>query len=257
VYQTDDDLRRKPNLLREMTLVHELDDDHDRQAVIDSLVISPLWLLISKRRKSGSRWIIYAFSHDGRSIPNGRYAPDHPLHALTIDPDENLLWSLDERQHALVSIALPARRHNAYKLEDIFSNRATHIPFSRPLTPACLAVNKHVVAVLDPRQRTIHVYNKRTREKSYDYLNMYASATHFCWTMAVFPDDSLLIRLDEIGTLKLGPAKHTYLHIDATNDQRALGMIEEIDAYGTTITTTGEILLGLRYNAKGVVKCYA
>ena len=238
-----------------MKLVHELDDD-DGQAVIDSFVISSLWLLISKRKKNDSHGTIYAFTHDGQSVPNGRYDHDHPLHAFTIDPDEHLLWSLDEQRHALVSIALPDRRHAAHKLEDYFRNRATHIQLSKPLTSTCLAVNKQVIAVLDPRQRTIHVYNKGTREKSYEYLNLYSSATHFCWNMAVFSDDSLLIRLDDIGTLKLGPAKHTYLHVDATNDHRALGMIEEIDAYATTISTTGDILLGLRYNTKGLVKCY-
>jgi len=75
--------------------------------------------------------------------------------------------------------------------------------------------------------------------------------------MALFSDNSLLIKLDETSSLKTGPSKHIYLQLDTTNQRNVIGIIEEIDAYGMIITPTDEILIGVRINTKGTVKCYA
>jgi len=75
--------------------------------------------------------------------------------------------------------------------------------------------------------------------------------------MALFSDNSLLIKLDETSSLKTGSSKHIYLQLDTTNQSNVIGIIEEIDAYGMIITPTDEILIGVRINTKGTVKCYA
>jgi hypothetical protein len=117
-------------------------------------------------------------------------------------------------------------------------------------------VNKNVLAVLDKNRQAVHVYDKRTRQELYQHVNMYNNSTHFCWDMALFSDNSLLIKLDEMSTLKTGPSKHLYLQLDTTKQHNILGIIEEIDAYGMMITPNDEIYIGVRINTKGIVKCY-
>jgi hypothetical protein len=117
-------------------------------------------------------------------------------------------------------------------------------------------VNKNLIAVLDKNRQAVHVYEKKSREQLYEHVNSYGNSTHFCWDMALFSDNSLLIKLDEMSTLKSGPSKHIYLQLDTTKQHNIIGMIEEIDAYGMMITSTDEILIGVRINTKGIVKCY-
>ena len=74
--------------------------------------------------------------------------------------------------------------------------------------------------------------------------------------MALFSDNSLLIKLDETSSLKAGPSKHIYLQLDASQQRNVLAMIDETDAYGMIITPADEILIGVRINTKGMVKCY-
>ncbi|CAF2104276.1 unnamed protein product, partial [Rotaria magnacalcarata] len=117
-------------------------------------------------------------------------------------------------------------------------------------------VNKNAVAVLDKRRQAIHVYNKKTRQELYQHVHNYSNTTYFCWDMALFSDNSLLIKLDETNSLKSGPSKHIYLQLDTTNQHHVIGLIKEIDAYGMIITSTDEIFIGVRINKKGFIKCY-
>lgn len=143
------------------------------------------------------------------------------------------------------------------KVEDYFQDRHLHVQFTKPFMPKHISVNNKSIAVLDKRRQAVHVYDKKTRQQIYEHVSNYSNITYFCWDMALFSDNNLLIKLDETNSLKTGPSKHIYLQLDATNQQRIIGMIEEIDAYGMTITPTDEIFIGIRINKTGVVKCYA
>ncbi len=128
--------------------------------------------------------------------------------------------------------------------------------FSKPFAPIHISVNKNVLAVLDKNRQAVHVYDKKNRQKIYEHINVYNHLTHFCWDMALFSDNSLLIKLDETSTLKSGPSKHIYLQLDTSRQHNIIGIIQEIDAYGMMITPADEILIGVRVNTKGIVKCY-
>jgi hypothetical protein len=247
----------KPSLIREIKLFRDIptsttiDDD---QTIIDSFTIYKLWIIVFKRKKNELHGTIYLFNHEGKPIPNGKCTHNYPSRELTIDTEKNLLWSLDQKHLSLFYYDLPDMKCN--NPEEYFQNRQLHVQFSKPFAPIHISVNKNVLAVLDKNRQAVHVYDKKNRQKIYEHVNIYNNLTHFCWDMALFSDNSLLIKLDEMSTLKSGPSKHIYLQLDTTKQHNIIGIIEEIDAYGMMITSTDEILIGVRVNTKGIVKCY-
>lgn len=254
------DFRQKPTFLREIKLFTDnststLSDDD--QTIIDSFAVYQFWILVFKRKKNELNGTIYLFTHDGKSIPNGKFFHKYPSRELTIDIDTNILWSLDQKQLCLFYYKLPDQHQFSNRIDDYFQNRTLHVQFSKPFAPKHISVNKNVLAVLDKHRQSVHVYDKITRQELYEHVNHYNSSTHFCWDMALFSDNSLLIKLDETSSLKSGPSKHIYLQLDIANQCHVIGIIEEIDAYGMIITPSDEILIGVRINTKGTVKCYA
>ncbi len=251
------DIRQKPILSREIKLFKDnpssTTNDED-QTIIDSFVVYKLWIIVFKRKKNELHGTIYLFTLDGKLIPNGKYIHNYPSRELTIDTEKNLLWSLDQKQLSLFYYDLPETK--PINPEEYFQNRHSHVQFSKPFAPIHISVNKNVLAVLDKNRQAVHVYNKQTRQELYEYVNIHNKSTHFCWDMALFSDNSLLIKLDEMSTLKTGPSKHIYLQLDTNKPHNIIGTIEEIDAYGMMITSTDEILIGVRINTKGIVKCY-
>lgn len=250
-------MRQKPSFVREIKLFKEHSSSSgpdDDQTIIDSFVVYKLWLVVFKRKKNQLHGTIFLFTHDGKPVPNGRCVHNYPSRELTIDTDTNVLWSLDQKQLCLFYYTLPETRGT--NLDDCFQNRHSHVHFSKPFAPIHISVNKHVLAVLDKNRQAIHVYDKKNQHQLYEHVNMHCNTTHFCWDMALFSDDSLLIKLDETSTLKAGPSKHVYLQLDTTNQHDIIGMIEETDAYGMMITPSDEILIGVRISTKGIVKCY-
>lgn len=254
-----DDFRQKPTFIREVKLFNDnfqIAVSDEDQTIIDSFVVSKFWIIVFKRRKNELHGMIYLFTHEGKPISNGKYAHHYPSRELTIDMDSNLLWSLDQKQLCLVYYQLPEQINSTQNFEDYFQKRRLHVQFSKPFAPKHISVNRHVLAVLDKNRQAIHVYDKNTRHEIYEYVNHYNNTTHFCWDMALFSDNSLLIKLDETSTLKNGPSKHVYLQLDTTSERNVLSLIEEVDAYGMIITPTDEILIGVRISTKGTVKCY-
>lgn len=226
------------------------------QTIIDSFVVYKFWIIVFKRKKNELHGTIYLFNHEGKPIPNGKCVHNYPSRELTIDTDGNILWSLDQKQLCLFYYQLPDQHPLNQKIEDFFQARHLHVQFSKPFAPKHIAVNSNVIAVLDKNRQAVHVYDKRTRQELYQHINHFNHLTHFCWDMALFSDNSLLIKLDETSSLKAGPSKHIYLQLDASKQRNVIGMIEEIDAYGMIITPADEILIGVRINTKGMVKCY-
>jgi hypothetical protein len=174
-----------------------------------------------------------------------------------MDIETNILWSLDQKQLCLFYYRLPDQNKFSNKIEEFFQTRYLHVQFSKPFAPKHIFVNKNALAVLDKNRQAVHVYDKKSRQELYQHVNNYNNTTHFCWDMALFSDNSLLIKLDETISLRAGPSKHIYLQLDTTNQRNVIGIIEEIDAYGMIITPSDEILIGVRINTKGTVKCYA
>lgn len=246
-------LRDKPSFLHDIKLFHELVDD---PTIIDTFNVHPCWIIVSKRNKPDSPGSIHLFTHDGYSIPHGPYLHNHPSKEFTMDIETNLLWSLDEQQLGLFYSPLPTQRSVSPAFADYFQNRFLYMQFSKPLVPKMISVTKDHLAILDKHRQAIHVYNKRTGDKLYEYVNHPSNTTHICWQMALFSDHRLLIKLDEIGTLRLGPSKHLYLHLDVSNRSDVLSMIEEVDTYGMMVAPTNEILLGVKKLSQGTVKCY-
>ncbi|CAF3744832.1 unnamed protein product [Adineta steineri] len=254
------DFRTKPVFVREIKLFNDnpISTSDEDQTIIDSFVVYKLWIIVFKRKKNELNGTIYLFTHDGKPVPNGKYMHNHPSREFTIDIETNILWSLDQKQLCLFYYQLPDQiKLSSNSIEDYFQNRYSHVQFSKPFAPKHISVNKNVLAVLDKNRQAVHVYDKQTRQELYEHVNNYNYTTHFCWDMALFSNNSLLIKLDETSTLKTGPSKHIYLQLDTTNQRNVIGIIEEIDAYGMIITTTDEILIGVRINTKGTVKCYA
>ncbi|UJR10345.1 hypothetical protein I4U23_014551 [Adineta vaga] len=253
------DFRIKPIFVREIKLFTDnptaLSDED--QTIIDSFVVYKTWIIVFKRRKNELHGTIYVFTHDGKLLPNGKCVHNYPSRELTIDVETNTLWSLDQKQLCLFYYRLPDQIKQNDQIEDYFHARCSHVQFSKPFAPKHISVNKNVLAVLDKNRQAVHVYDKKSRQELYEHVNIYNHTTHFCWDMALFSDNSLLIKLDETSTLKAGPSKHIYLQLDTTNQRNVIGIIEEIDAYGMIITVTDEILIGVRINTKGTVKCYA
>jgi len=253
------DFRTKPIFMRETKLFNDNPtsvSDED-QTIIDSFVVYKLWIIVFKRRKNELHGTIYLFTHDGKIVPNGKYSHRYPSRELTIDIETNILWSLDQKQLSLFYYQLPDQTKFSNQIEDYFQNRSLHVQFSKPFAPKHISVNKNALAVLDKNRQAVHVYDKKSRQELYQHVNNYNYTTHFCWDMALFSDNSLLIKLDETSSLKTGPSKHIYLQLDTTNQRNVIGIIEEIDAYGMIITASDEILIGVRINTKGTVKCYA
>jgi hypothetical protein len=229
----------------------------DDQTTIDSFVVHSTGILVVKRYQQDTHGRLYMFTHDGHSIVNDQYNQHCSLRQVIMDINMNALWSIDEQQRSIFVSSLSdetqlfTRRH-----VDYFHHRSLYKQMVEPFVPNILSVGNDHLAILDKHRQTIHIYDKRNRDKLYEYVNSHSKTTHVCWNMALFADQSLLIRLDEINTLKTGPTKHVYIHVDAARQNDAIGIIEEIDAYGMTITSTNEILLGVRMNNRGIVKCY-
>ncbi|CAF0846890.1 unnamed protein product [Adineta ricciae] len=252
------DFRAKPIFVREIKLFNDnptVLSDED-QTIIDSFVVYKFWIIVFKRKKNELHGTIYVFTYDGKLLPNGKCVHNYPSRELTIDVETNILWSLDQKQLCLFYYQLPDQISPTDQIEDVFHNRYSHVQFSKPFAPKHISVNKNVLAVLDKNRQAVHVYDKKTQEELYQHVNIYNHTTHFCWDMALFSDNSLLIKLDETSTLKAGPSKHIYLQLDTTSQRNVIGIIEETDAYGMIITATDEILIGVRINTKGTVKCY-
>ncbi|CAF1365194.1 unnamed protein product [Rotaria magnacalcarata] len=251
--------RQKPTYIRDITLFNDNPKstvNDDDQTIIDSFVLSKLWIIVLKRKKTELYGTIYLFTHGGKLIPNETCLHNYPSRKLTMDIDTNVLWSLDQKQLSLFYYQLPDQVKYSDKFDDYFQNRYLHVQFPKSLVPKHISVNKNAVAVLDKRRQAIHVYNKKTRQELYQHVHNYSNTTYFCWDMALFSDNSLLIKLDETNSLKSGPSKHIYLQLDTTNQHHVIGLIKEIDAYGMIITSTDEIFIGVRINKKGFIKCY-
>ncbi|CAF1074756.1 unnamed protein product [Adineta ricciae] len=251
------DIRQKPSLQREIKLFKDnpgpTANDED-QTIIDSFVVYKSWIIVFKRKKNELHGTIYWFTFDGKLISNGKCVHNHPSRELTVDIGKNILWSLDQKQLALFYYNLPELK--SLNPEECLQTRHSHVQFSKPFAPIHISVNQNALAVLDKNRQAIHVYDKRTKQEIYEYVNVHNESTHFCWDMALFSDNSLLIKLDEMSTLKSGPSKHVYYQLDASPQHNIIGLIEELDAYGMMITPTDEILIGIRVNTKGIVKCY-
>ncbi|CAF3527317.1 unnamed protein product [Rotaria socialis] len=251
--------RQNPTYIRDITLFNDNPKstvNDDDKTIIDSFALSKLWIIVLKRKKTELYGTIYLFTHDGKLVPNGTCLHNYPSRELTMDIDTNVLWSLDQKQLSLFYYQLPDQVKCSDKFDDYFQNRYLHVQFPKSLVPKHISVNKNVVAVLDKRRQAIHVYNKKTRQELYQHVNNYSNTTYFCWDMALFSDNSLLLKLDETNSLKSGPSKHIYLQLDTTNQRHVIGLITEIDAYGMIITSTDEIFIGVRINKKGFIKCY-
>ncbi|CAF2388785.1 unnamed protein product [Rotaria sp. Silwood2] len=253
-------LRQKPTFIRDIILFNDnsiLTLTDDDQTIIDSFVVSKLWIIVLKRKKTELYGTIYLFTHDGKLIPNGKFSHNYPSRELTIDIDTNILWSLDQKQLCLYYYQLPDQIKYSNNIQDYFQNRYLHVQFPKTFIPKHIFVNKNVLAVLDKKRQAVHVYDKKTRQELYEHVNNYSNTTYFCWDMALFSDNSLLIKLDETNSLKTSSSKHIYLQLDTANQHHVIGMIEEIDAYGMIITPTDEIFIGVRINKKGIIKCYS
>jgi len=248
----------KPSLIREIKLFKDplpiSTTNDDDQTIIDSFTIYKFWIIVFKRRKNELHGAIYLFTHEGKLISNGKFPHTYPSRELTVDGECDRLWSLDQKQLCLFYYNLPDTK--PVNAEAYFQNRCPHVQFSKPFAPIHISANKTSLAVLDKNRQAIHVYDKKTRQQSYEYVNTSYTTTHFCWDMALFSDNNLLIKLDEMSTLKSGPSKHIYLQLDAKRQYSIIGSIEEIDAYGMMITANDEILIGVRINTKGIIKCY-
>lgn len=228
--------------------------EEDR-TIVDSFAVHRLWIIVFKRKKNELSGTIYLFSHNGKLISNGKYLHNHPARELTIDTELNRLWSLDQKQVCLFYYDLPETK--VVNPEEYFQRRHLHIQFTKPFAPLHISVNKNVLAVLDKNKQAVHVYDKRTKQPLFEHVNRHRKETHDCWDMALFSDNSLLVKLDEASSLKSSSSKHIYLQLDPRDPQKILGTIEETDAYGMMITSNDEILIGVRINAKGIIKCYA
>ncbi|UJR35744.1 hypothetical protein I4U23_028493 [Adineta vaga] len=251
------DIRQKPILHREIKLFKDTPNsttNDEDQTIIDSFTVYKSWIIVFKRKKNELHGTIYWFTFDGKLIPNGKCLHHHPSRELTIDLEKNILWSLDQKQLSLFYYDLPEIKLT--NPQDCLQIRHSHVQFSKPFAPIHISVNKNALAVLDKNRQAIHVYDKQTKQEIYQYINVHSKSTHFCWDMALFSDNSLLIKLDEMSTLRTGPSKHIYLQLDTSPQHHIIGTIEEIDAYGMMITSTDEILIGIRVNTKGIVKCY-
>ena len=244
----------KPTLIEEMKLFKDNSTNDDDQTFIDSFAVYQFCIIVFKRKKNELHGTIYLFGHNGKLFPNGKYVHNYPSRELTVDTERDILWSLDQKQLALFYCDLPEKKNN--NLEEYFRNRRSHVQFSKPFAPIHISVNKTGIAVLDKYRQAVHVYDKQTREKIDEHVNTYYHSTHVCWDMALFSNNSLLIKLDETSTLKSGPSKHIYLQLDTSVEHQIIGRIEEVDAYGMMITSNDEILIGIRINTRGIIKCY-
>jgi len=255
-FNKTNDMRQKPDRILQIRLFKEngsSNSDED-QMIIDSFVVYKLWIIVFKRKKNELIGTIHLFTHEGKPVVNGRCPHNYPSRELTIDTEKNLLWSLDQKQLTLFCYDLPENRVN--NPEETFKYRQAHVQLTKPFAPIHISVNRKFLAVLDKNRGAVHVFDKETKRQTFEYLNSHHRDTHGCWDMALFSDNSLLIKLDETSTLKTGPSKHIYLQLDDTPQHNVIGFIEETDAYGMMITTNDEILIGVRVNTKGIVKCY-
>jgi hypothetical protein len=226
----------------------------DKQTFIDSFTICKLWIFVFKRKKDELHGTIYLFTHNGKLIPDGNIKHDYPSRELTIDTERNLLWLLDQKQLALFYYDLPNKplKHP----EEYFHYRQSHVQFPKPFAPIHISVNANGIAVLDKYRQGVHIYDKLNHAKIDEHINRDYHSTHVCWDMALFSDNSLLIKLDQSNQLKSEPSKHIYLHLDNSHEHEIRERIDEVDAYGMMISPNDEILIGIRVNAKGIIKCY-
>ena len=149
-----DDFRSKPTFVREVKLFNDMisqatTSDED-QTIIDSFAVSKLWIIIFKRKKNELHGMIYLFTHEGKSISNGKYTHNYPSRELTIDTNNNLLWSLDQKQLCLFYYHLPDQNNISQQtIEDCFQKRQSHVQFTKPFAPKHISVNKNALSVLD------------------------------------------------------------------------------------------------------------
>lgn len=250
-------LSSKPRLLEEIRLFKDTStsatNDED-QTFIDSFAICKFWIIVFKRKKNELHGTIYLFTHHGKLLPNGKITHNYPSRELTVDTERNLLWLLDQKQLALFYYDLPEK--NAKHPDEYFRYRQSHVQFTKPFAPIHISVNQNGIAVLEKYRQAVHIYDKNTGAKIAEHVNCDYHSTHVCWDMALFSDNGLLIKLDQSNIVKSEPSKHIYLHLDSSDEHRILGRIEELDAYGMMISPNDEILIGIRVNAKGIIKCY-
>ena len=249
------DLKEKPIFLHSIRLFEEQFDD---RTFIDSFVVYSYGIIVIKRKKNDSFGTVFLFDHDGFNIGNHQYVSTSPLRDLTMDFDTHLLWSLDEQQSGLFYCPLPSDQINVVSTSaDLFHHRFLYMQFNKTTRlPKKFSIAKDLVAVLDTSRQTIDVYDKTSRERICQYTNHHNKSTHVCWSIGLLSNQTILIKLDNIESLKTGPSKHIYLHLDLFNPQEIMGVIEENDVHGMLIGPNDEILLGSRMNTIGTIRCY-
>lgn len=247
IYQFDkfNDLYQKPHL------IHTIQLFNDDKNLIESLVVHTYGIIVLKDIPSEKDRTVYQFDHDGYPIGNGECLSNMSIQELLMDVDTGLLWMYDEQKSNIFYSPLPSGHGNLFQHRFPYMNLK-----NRKSLPIKITISKDIIALLDTANQTIDIYDKRNRECLSRYSNSRNSSSHICWTIGLFSNQSLLIQLDDVQSLKTEQTKHIFLQLDIFNPQEIIAKFEEIDIHGRFIGPNDELLLGTRTHGQSFVRCY-
>lgn len=146
---------------------------------------------------------------------------------------------------------------------------STHTTATRLSHRSCdvirMAVNQHVLALLDSRTQIVTLFDKSTQQEIDIYSREFLdTGDHKLWRVELFPDNSLLLRFDD--DERTGDRSqiihHIVVHVKKNenngNKYEAISQIQATNVYGFAIGTESEVIVGLRKSNcfEGLINCY-
>ncbi|CAF1274002.1 unnamed protein product, partial [Didymodactylos carnosus] len=256
-FDKSNDLQKCPQHVKTVRLFDNFkqtgEGETNDETIIDSFTIHKYYIIVFKRLKQELKGKIHLFKHNGQCL-KACIAHDFPSREFTIDNDLNCLFTIDQRQCSIyrTDLLAPNDQLNDIDYINAFNNRSKYIEFRKDFVPLHMVINQKSIAVLDKHQH-VQVLDKKTKTPIFEFSDCFIES-HYLWNIGLFNDNSLLLKLDEVNSIKTIP-KHKFFQLSSINKQ-PIQQFEEVDAFGLIVTLTNEILIGIRANSKGIIKCY-
>lgn len=204
------------------------------------------------------------FTHTGQIQMKIEYEHRYTLRQLICDetPKGNCIWTVDRGMHCIYKHDLP---RTIKEIKPFLSTHKSETRLNdRSFDVIRMAVNQHLLALLDSRTQIVTLYDKTTQKEIGIYsINDLPTGDNKLWRVEIFPDNSLLLRFDD--NERTGDRSqiihHIVVHVkknESNSKYEAISQIQATNVYGFAIGSDSEVVIGLRKSNcfEGLISCY-
>ncbi|CAF1056045.1 unnamed protein product, partial [Didymodactylos carnosus] len=216
-----------------------------KQLIVEAFTVyTPFIIVAAHKTDQTDTCTIYVFDHRGVPVHEGIHQK-FPIRHLLADIELNCLWGIDRHQHCVYHSVLIDQ---SQKIELSLSSRQTFLSFfGKEFEPIKICQNKTSIGILDKKNQSLHIYDKRTKQKIDEIQNQFRSkGTYRLWNILLCEDNCVVLKLDEEIEPHSNPTSINHIILQLDEHGCPTKQIEQINVYGITLTPDNGIILGCK-----------